>query len=211
MSNIALSNHAIAWYKHHMDILERILSSKVRASLFTILFGVNEVEAHTRELARQSGFAEASIRQELASLTELDIIESRRDGNRRYFKANKRHPLFVDIRQVVMKTRGIVPLLKEALDIPSIQCAFIFGSTATGTLSAKSDVDLVVIGDINLRQLSSLLMKPSEIVAREINPHLLSPREYQDRMKKQDHFVTHVISGEKLFVKGTQHELNAMV
>jgi len=193
-----------------MDILERILSSKVRASIFTILFGVDEEETHTRELARQSGFAEASIRQELANLVDIDLVESRRDGNRRYYKANKIHPLYVDIRQLVMKTRGLLRTLEEALDIPSIQCAFIFGSMARGTPSAKSDVDLVVIGEISLRQLTSLLSRATELTSREINPHILTALEYRKRMKNHDHFVTNVISGEKTFIKGTQHDLDAM-
>ncbi len=193
-----------------MNILARILSSKVRAAIFTLLFGLEDRELHTRELARQTDFAEPSIRQELKNLVDIGLLDSRRDGNRRYYKADKSHPLYPDIQQLVIKTTGLPALLREALSDQNIKCAFVFGSFATGKQKADSDIDLVVIGNVSLRQLTSLLGKSMELSGREINPHVLTPSEYYERWKKEDHFVTHVIAGKKIFVKGTQHDLDTM-
>lgn len=193
-----------------MNTLERILSSKVRAAIFTLLFGVEDRELHTRELARQTDFAEPSIRQELKNLVDIGLLDSHRDGNRRYYKANDSHPLYPAIQELVSKTTGLPALLREALDDPDISCAFLFGSIATGKQTADSDIDLVVIGNIGLRRLTRLLGRSTELSGREINPHVLTPSEYQDRCKKKDHFVTQVIAGKKIFIKGTQHDLDTM-
>jgi len=193
-----------------MNTLERILSSKVRAAIFTLLFGIEDRELHTRELARQTDFAEPSIRQELKNLVDIGLLDSHRDGNRRYYKADKSHPLYLDIQQLVIKTTGLVTMLRAALNDHNITCAFVFGSFATGKQRADSDIDLMVIGNVSLRQLTSLLRKATELSGREINPHVLTLSEYNERWKKKDHFVTHVIAGRKSFVKGTQHDLDTM-
>ena len=94
--------------------------------------------------------------------------------------------------------------------MPQVRVAFIFGSLAAGQERAGSDVDLMVIGDLGLRGLTDLLSGISETIGREINPHMMTVTEYQKRKKAADHFVTRVLEGRKLFLVGTEHELEAM-
>ena len=83
--------------------LPLLLSSKVRAEIFRLLFGLNRLELHVREIARQAGRNEASVRQELKKLRKLQLVEERRDGNRVYFRANEGHPLYPEIHRLVLK------------------------------------------------------------------------------------------------------------
>jgi len=193
-----------------MSILQKILSSKVRAEIFRLLFTTRDTELHVRELARRSNLNESSLRQELAKLKGLDLVISRRDGNRVYYRANQDHPVFSDIRGLVLKTTGLVEVIRKALESADITVSFVFGSVAAGKESAHSDIDLIVIGNIGLRRLSSLLSEISSQVGREINPHVMTKVEYRKRIKAQDHFVTHVLSGPKLFVRGNANDFEAM-
>jgi len=193
-----------------MSILQKILSSKVRAEIFRLLFTTCDAELHVRELARRSKLNESSLRQELAKLKGLDLVASRRDGNRVYFRANQDHPVYPDIRGLVLKTTGLVEVIRRALEPADIAVAFVFGSVAAGKESAHSDVDLMVIGNIGLRMLSSHLSEISSQVGREINPHVMTEVEYRKRLKAKDHFATHVLSGPKLFVRGTANDFEAM-
>ncbi len=72
-------------------------------------------------------------------------------------------------------------MLKDALNGKGIEIAFIFGSIATSQEGARSDVDLMVIGQVNLRSLSSWLNNPTEKIGRDINPHVLK----RDELKKE--------------------------
>jgi DNA-binding transcriptional ArsR family regulator len=193
-----------------MSTLSLILSSRVRAGLFHLLFGLKGRELHVRELARQAGLHEASIRQELKKLRGLDLVSERRDGNRAYFRANTAHPLYPEIHRMVLKTTGLVELVGESLSGADIDVAFIFGSVAQGLETAQSDVDLMVIGNIGLRKLASLLAGAAEAVGREINPHVMTRKEYRQRQRAADHFVTQVLHGSKLYVIGKEDDLNAM-
>jgi len=193
-----------------MNTLAQILSSRVRASIFQLLFGLQYAEIHVRELARQSGHAEASLRQELRKLKLLDLVSKRRSGNRIYFSANRDHPLYTDIHQLVIKTIGLVEVLKSAFIKADIAIAFVFGSVAQSKEVGHSDVDLMVIGEIGLRKLTSALSGISDRIGREINPHVMTEDEYRKRVKENDHFVTNVLDGPKLFVIGTLDDFEAM-
>lgn len=194
----------------HMNRLADLLSSRVKAEIFRLLFGGAESELHVREIERRSGLADATVRQELKRLTRLGVVELRRDGNRTYYHANTEHPLYPDIRNMVLKTSGLVDVLQEALTHSGIRLAFVFGSTARGNGKAGSDVDLMVIGTISLRQLGKLLSGVAMRLGREVNPHVLTPEEFAKRMKTRDHFIATVLSESRLFVIGSEDELKAM-
>jgi len=130
----------------HMNSLADLLSSRVKAEIFRLLFGGAESELHVREIERRSGLADATVRQELKRLTRLGGVEPRRDGNRTYYHANAEHPLYPDIRNMVLKTSGLVDVMRDALSHPGIRLAFVFGSMASSNGKAGSDVDLMVIG-----------------------------------------------------------------
>ena len=111
---------------------------------------------------------------------------------------------------MVLKTAGMVDILRDALDKEGVTIAFVFGSVASNQEGARSDVDLMVIGDVGLRTLSDWLSGISEQIGREVNPHVITEIEFGQRKRSHDHFVTRVLESEKLFIKGNEHDLEAM-
>ena len=193
-----------------MTQLAEILSSKVRAEIFRLLFGLSEKELHVREIERQTGFSIATVRQELQKLVRMQLLTTRKDGNRLYYRANVHHPIYPDIRNVVIKTVGLAETLKRVLDKNSIKVAFVFGSMAQNREGARSDVDLMVIGKVGLRTLTSWLSGITEEIGRDINPHILSIKEFKKRKQTRDHFLSTVLNSPKLFIIGNEDELTAM-
>ena len=193
-----------------MNALSEILSSRARAEIFRLLFSGTGSELHIREIQRRSGLSDGTIRQELRKLVRLDLVYGRRDSNRVYYRANAESPLFPEIRGLVIKTVGLVDVLREVLRDERIRIAFVFGSIARGEEKTHSDVDLMVIGSIRLRPLSGLLSGISERIGREINPHVLSEAEFKKRMHERAHFLMQVMESPKIFVIGNPDELSAM-
>ena len=191
-----------------MDNLTRLLSSRVKAEVFRLLFGPDARELHVREIARRAKLNDATVRQELKRLASLHLVALRRDGNRAYYRAEASNPLYPDIRNIVLKTSGLVDILRQALvKEPGIRLAFVFGSLASGAEKLASDVDLMVIGSVSLRQLSKGLSGVVSRIGREINPHVFAPQEFARRRKEHDHFLASVLDAPKLFVIGTEDEL----
>ncbi len=193
-----------------MDTLTDLLGSRVKAEILRLLFGVDEAELHVREIGRRSRLNDATGRQELKRLTRVGVVDVRRDGNRTYDRADVAHPLYVDIHNLVLKTSGLVELLRKALGHPGVRLAFVFGSTAAGTTGALSDVDLMVVGKISLRQVAKLLSGIEARVGREVIPFILTPEELRRRKQGRDHFLTTVLAGPRLWVIGNEDELAGM-
>lgn len=193
---------------YNMNTLSQLISSNVRAEIFRLLFGINAVEMHMRDLERGAGCTISSIQSEMRKLSALQLVVSRRSGNRLYYSANREHPLFPEIHSIVLKTSGLCDFLKQQLmSCEDIQAAFVFGSVAAGKETATSDIDIMVIGSIGLRRLSGLLADFRSRVGRDVNPHMFTRGEYLKRKNEGEHFISAVSSASKLFVKGTENDL----
>ena len=190
--------------------LAELLSSRARAEIFRLLFSGSGEELHVREIERRSGLNDSTLRQELRKLLRLDLVQSRRDSNRVYYRAKTENPLYPEIRNLVLKTSGLADALKSTLVDKRIRVAFVFGSIARGEEKAGSDVDLMVIGQLGLRDLSRLLSGIEEKIGREVNPHVLRGEEFRKRVRAKEHFVSRVMESPKIFIIGSHHELEAM-
>src|SRR4029434_3466031 len=84
------------------------------------------------DLAKYLGVSPSSLQRELAALVSADILRQRRDGNRVYFQANPDCPFLPELQGLLVKTAGMVDVLREALTpfAKRIRWAFIYGSVA---------------------------------------------------------------------------------
>lgn len=184
-----------------------VLFPQVRAEVLRLLFADAARELHLRDLTRQSGLGLGTVQGELEKLSQADLVTSRRDGNRRYYRANASHPLFTDLQQLVLKTSGLRDVLVDALKgVKGIEAALVFGSLAAGSGKAGSDVDLLVIGEAGLRALAPGLRRASEKLGREINPVTMTAAEYA-KGKKKHPLLLDIADKEKLFIRGGADEL----
>ncbi len=195
-----------------MNLLTEILSSRVRAEIFRLLFGFDPAELHLREMVRASECSVGAVQTEMKKLSRLDLVLPRRDGNRLYYRANPDHPLYTEIRAMVLKTVGLVDILREALGkSPGIEVVFVFGSLAAHGEKAHSDIDLMVIGTVGPREVSRLLNGTSALLSREVNPFVVNTSEFVRRRNEGDHFITQVLESPRLFVIGNDNDLAKMV
>ena len=79
-------------------------------------------------------------------------------------------------------------------------------STANGTAHAGSDIDLFVIGDCGLRDVTKRIHAAAGKIGQEINPYVISQNDFTERLHKQDHFLNEIISTPKIFLKGDADE-----
>jgi predicted nucleotidyltransferase len=193
-----------------MNALAELLSSRARAEVLRLLFGLSEAPLHLREIQRRAGLSLGTMQQELQKLKRLGLLISRADGNRLCYQATRGHPLYPEIHRLVLKTSGLVDVLRTTLTDPRIEWAFVFGSIARGEETAGSDVDLMVIGDLGLRGVTSLLSGVADQIGREINPHVLRRAELMKRKSAGEPFLTRVLAEPRIFLVGDPHEFEAL-
>ena len=83
---------------------------------------------------------------------------------------------------------------------------FIYGSYANNTAGLHSDIDVFIIGTIDQNQLILAIKKLEKKLSREINYVAYEPKEFKERVKKKDSFVTNVIHEPKILLIGDLHE-----
>jgi predicted nucleotidyltransferase len=160
------------------------------------------------DLARHLGKTPSSLQRDLAALARAGILRQRREGNRTYFQADTDSPLYPDLRGLIVKTSGLVEVLREALapQAEKIVAAFIYGSFARQEEQNRSDVDLVVIGTASLAQLASHIRRAEAEIGREVQVVVRTPEELS-RQASDSHFVREVMARERLFIIGDEHVL----
>jgi predicted nucleotidyltransferase len=193
-----------------MSLLSDFVRSPVRAELLRVFFGLRRGELYRAELIDLMPFAKESVETQLNALKEMKLIVSEKDGNRVYYSANNLHPLYPDLRSIVLKTVGLREVLASALSDKEIEFAFVFGSIASMTDKPESDVDLMVIGDVTELRLAKLLRGVGEQIGREINPHVYARKEIARRVESNDHFLNDVLQKPRLFLIGSENEFDRM-
>jgi DNA-binding transcriptional ArsR family regulator len=187
------------------------LFPKTRAEILRLLFESADREFHLRDLARMADLSPASLQKELVSLASMELITARRDGNRLYYRANTAHPIYPELHGLVIKTAGIGAALRLALStVEGVDLALIFGSTAAGTATGHSDVDLLVLGTAGLRKITPALRGIAENLGREINPVCLTPAEWREKQQRGDAFVTRIAHEPQIRLKGSSDAFAAM-
>jgi len=185
------------------------LFTNSQSRLFVWLFGQPERAYHLNELRRLTGLGSASLQRELNRLVEAGLIDAHSVGNLRRFKVNPQSPVYSELVAITRKTLDTVPVLREALRplLPGLQAAWVYGSVAKQTDTARSDIDVMLVGhDLLLSQVLAAL-EPAELqLSRKINPNCYSPQEFARRRAEPDSFVNRVLSQPILPLIGNAHE-----
>jgi len=191
------------------SLLETLFTSKARVAVLELLLLGSPSRFYLRQIAALTGQPVRAVQRELARLTSAGLLKETREGNRKYYQANREASVFPELRALLLKTVGLGDVLRDGLQgsRADIILAFLFGSIARGTDEASSDIDLMVIGNAPSRELANLLSSPRLTLGREINLVMMLPEEFRDRASTKDPFVERVLSEPKIFLVGTEGEL----
>lgn len=135
--------------------------------------------AYLRGLADEFGESTNSVRLELNSMRKAGLLTSRENGRTIEYQANKNHPLFPEINQLVLKHFGLYNIAENVVKrLGNVKVAFITGDYASGKDSGI--IDLVLVGDIDNAALQTMLSKVEKKIQRRVRVLVLCEKEFQD-------------------------------
>jgi len=182
--------------------------SEARAKVLTALFSERGRAYHQRELGRVTGLPVVAVQRQLRRLSAAGLVTVGTAGGRRVYSADTRSAVYEEIASIVRKLRGPVATLRSALAARrGVGLAFVFGSFATGSATASSDVDLMVLGDDSARLVRAALAGAERDLRRSINEHVMTTGEWTARLRKRDPFLSNVRTEPKLWVVGEEDQL----
>jgi len=185
------------------------LFPRIRRQLLTQFLRAPERRYYPGEIARVIDTSLPPVRHELQILSEIGILNSVKEGQHQYYWANTDCMIYPELSKIMIKTFGVADLVKSALieQINHLRVAFLYGSIATDTDTAKSDIDLIVIGGLSFRKLTTALHKIEGQLGRQINPTLYSEAEFSEKFESGNHFVRAIWDAEKIFIIGTEDDI----
>jgi len=189
-------------------MLEQLITSRTRSKLLELFLSRPDMEIHLREISRRIEENYNSTRRELNHLEELSLLNSRKDGNQKYFRMNRQHPIYPELKNIYIKTSGIGNAIIDNLqDMGSIHYCFIYGSYARDAETPDSDLDLFLVGAIDENRLIPVINKLEKKLNREINYVLYTSTEFTNRRNKRDRFVMNVLDDDIIMLYGDEDDL----
>ena len=192
-------------------MLERLFTSKVRVRLLTLFLTHPNEAYYIREITRITGATYNNVRLELQNLAELGLILSEHRANATYYRLNVDHFLITDLKNLILKTVAVGDRLREVFfELEGVQLVFIYGSTASGTDLSTSDIDLMIIGQVNLDTLDHTIDHIEEEIGRTVNYTVFSQEEWHERVTQEHSFVMDVLNRDKVFLIGDEGALSEL-
>ncbi len=170
-------------------MINALITSETRIKLLRKFFLNSSTKAHLRGLESEFGESSNAIRLELNRFEEAGLLHSLRDGNKKVYQANLKHPLFGDIHSIIMKEAGIDRVIEKVIHrIGNLICVYLTGDFARGKDSPV--IDLILVGkNIDREYLARKVMQAEELVGRKVSYVVLRPDEadcHLMKLKKSD-------------------------
>jgi len=136
-----------------------------------------------RNLEEEFGESTNAIRLELNKFEKAGFLTSEFEGNKKVFRVNADHPLYHDIRNILMKTIGFDQIIERvATKFGNIEEVYIIGDFARGI--DNKIIDLIFVGDdLNKEYLLRLIDKTEHLIKRKIRYLVLDVNEFEDYKK----------------------------
>ena len=159
------------------SIFSGLITSKMRIRILMRLFFNPERSVYLRELADDFEASPSHIKHELDKLKNANLLTSKKNGRQILFSANTKHPIFGELHSMVKKALGMDRILESIIDrLGNLEQAILVGDYAEG--KDTGIIDLVLIGDIDQKNLQDLAQKTEKYIDRKIRTLVLTAKEY---------------------------------
>ena len=192
--------------------LSAVLFGQIRGAVLALLYGHADKSFYVRQIARHVNASVGAVQRELEKLAQVDLIVRTAVGNQVFYQVNQLSPVFAEMRTLVSKTVGIFNVLCSALEqlADRVTIAFVYGSVARQEEKSESDVDLMIIGCVELDDVLARLSDVETTLGRAVNPTPYSEDEFKKKLGEGNHFLNAVVKGDKVFLIGNEDELRKM-
>ena len=182
-----------------------LLFGRVRAQILQAMYTEPSRRLHLRGLAREANIATRSVEVEAARLVRADVLTEEREANLRFFKANAEAPMFKVLCDLARNAPASSPaaIVRQAFaEVAGIERLLIFGSEARGTARADSDIDVLVIGDCDSRDVLTASFNATLKIGREVTALPYTAKQWRELLREKNDFALGVEKGAKILLRG---------
>lgn len=190
-------------------MLEDIIISRVRVKILSLFLTHPGTIFHVRDIVRRISEEINAVRRELAHMEKAGMVSKEQRANRLFYSFRKDYFLYFELIELVGKTTGLgFDLFKNKAKLGKIKFAMISGRYLRGLEKRSStDVDLLIVGNVVLPELSQLVKQEEVRRGRELNYTVMTEEEFNFRKRRRDPFVLSVLERSRVMIIGDEEEL----
>ena len=193
-------------------MLNKLLVSEVRVNILKLLLLNPNRAFHIRAIVRQVGAEINAVRRELDNLLEINLVSRRQSSNKIFYQIETSHPFFSDLLSLVAKEDGIgAAIIKNEKRIGMIDYAVLSLAFLRGRKSTALDVDLFIVGNVDLEVIKNIVKEEESKMNREINYSVMSMEEFMSRKRTNDPFIYRVMTQSRTMLIGDDEKFCAVV
>lgn len=170
-----------------------LFRSEMQVRLLALLLLQPERTWTLHELTEALGAPQSSVHRELGRAEAAGIL--RRDATARPhgFSAAMDDSLYEPLASLLRRSVGVEEQLRDTLDRPDVHAAAIYGSWVNGTRRPDSDIDVLVVGDADLRELRRLMRPVGKSAGRTVDLTVLPNDEFRRLLAERSSFARRVM------------------
>lgn len=186
------------------------LFTKTQRRVLGLLFGAPDRSYYANEIVRFAGAGIGTVQRELERLASAQLVNVSKIGNQKHYQANRQAPIFEELRSIALKTFGVGDYLRDAL-MPlakHLNAAFIYGSVAKSTDTARSDIDVMIVSDdLTFPDVIKALTKAEAEIGRTVNPAVYRSDEWRRKFSEEGGFLQRVMEQPRIYLIGSDDDL----
>ena len=193
-------------------MLNKILVSEVRVNILKLLLLNPNRAFHIRAIVRQVGAEINAVRRELDNLFEINLVNRRQSSNKIFYQIETSHPFFSDLLSLVAKEEGVgAAIVKNEKRIGMVDYAVLSLAFLRGRKSTALDVDLFIVGDVDLEVIKNVVKEEESKMNKEINYSVMTMEEFMSRKRTNDPFIYRVMTQSRTMLIGDDEKFCAIV
>lgn len=189
-------------------MLKDLIISRVRVKILELFLGNPGKIFHVRDIVRKTDEEINAVRRELLHMEKAGMVTKEPRANRLFYGFRRDYPLYFELLSLVTKTSGLGgEILKKRIRLGRVKFAMLSGRFVRGKPRGPNDVDLLIVGNIVLPELSQIIKSEEVRKENEINFTIMSEEEFMFRKSRNDPFVKDILMGSRIMIIGDEEEL----
>jgi len=188
-------------------MLEKLFISEVRVKILILLLRDSEERLHVREIVRRVGTEINAVRRELSRLTKLGLLRKQPVKNRLYYRVNREFVFYPELVGLIAKETGLGrAILEKRKELGEVEFAMLARGLVEGRVATVEEVDLLLVGKVNLDLLAALVNRAEEEHGHEINYTVMDSEEFKFRHSRKNPFLMKVLMQPRIVLIGDESE-----
>lgn len=195
-------------------MIDALFGSKTRVKLLHLFLNNPNRAFYVREITRKIDEQINSVRRELANMLSIGIIQSDSSNNRLYYEVNQSYTYYEPLKAIfgdssfgteATATPVVTDWAKRIKPLGDVRVALLSGGLVRGS---SSDVDIMLVGNINKTQLKRFIKEMETEENRQLNYTVMPYEEFYYRLSIKDRFITNIINSKFTLLQDTEHILS---